>query len=144
MSHHKATLRVFSDELSLEELTAVMGLPSSGGHTKGESKKRSVKSWSSSYWPLESKSSSEWVEDHIEELVNWLESKSEDYARIRSSCFADLFCLVATIGGQAGVVIHRDLMPRLIALGLSVVLDIHDGGEPEEEQQEIKPATVNQ
>ena len=125
MERARVTLRVYSDHLTADEISACLDRKPEHGHSKGDVNPRTGKAFQESLWWIKSVSTSDDLEDHIEEMVEYLEANRAQFDKTRDRCSADLFCFFVTRGGQAGLVLQSDMMLRMANLGLRLVLDIY-------------------
>ncbi|WP_394615258.1 DUF4279 domain-containing protein [Lentzea sp. JNUCC 0626] len=125
---YKASLRVFSKSLALAELVAVLGEPAWGydiGDPVGrlpDGPRRTM-----SYWSLGSSAErTSPLDEHIAELVAFVEAHRREFGAIRSNVEIDIFCGVFTADdAQGGFTLTTDLMRRLAELDLEVGFDLY-------------------
>jgi hypothetical protein len=140
-SEYSASLRIFSDTLSLPEITRLLGAPTegydigepvSGRRSKGPKRTQTA-------WLLRSSSEgSVPLEVHVEEVVSFVEKRSAVIDELRSECRMDIFCGVFrgdleaparlslfVIALGCGFTLDPELTRRLAALRLSIGFDIY-------------------
>jgi hypothetical protein len=120
----KATLRVFSTARTLAELTGILG-PPDRGFSKGESSGPGGKQGPRTFWSWESRAGrSATFELHLQEVLSFIDAV-EGFEQLRQDCEADVFCMLSTTNGQGGANLSHELMARLGARQLSLVLDVY-------------------
>jgi hypothetical protein len=125
---YTASLRIFSTNKSLAELIAILGNPSDG-HDVGDaiSARHPERTHDASRWGLESTvGRTRRLEEHIDELVTFVENHRDIFTRLQADCEIDIFCGVFTSDNiNGGFVLEPSLAGRLHELQLLVVVDIH-------------------
>lgn len=122
-SRHSALLRIYSSEMDLSVLVSRFG--ESAKHSRSRSDlKRNGQPWGEAQWTRDSQIQSEWLEDLIEDHVSWLEDKLKEDPKVMTDCVGDIYCVLEPVDNQAGVLICREMMPRLAALNLSLLIGI--------------------
>ncbi|WP_350433171.1 DUF4279 domain-containing protein [Shewanella sp. H8] len=121
-----ATLRIFSSEVSPEQITELIGFnPTKVKSINPDSKykhERELNSWAYSTKNLSN--STDNVE-HLEIIINKLQGKSEVMNNFdQLNCSTDIFCFWDS-NGQGGPSMKVDLMSRLVALNLSISWDMY-------------------
>lgn len=125
---YSASLRVFSDTRPLSDLVARLG-SSSGGYEIGDpvSSRLLGRTHGQSMWRLESSVDRlHRLEEHIEELVGFVEKHQDRFVDLRADCHVDIFCGVfsgSTING--GFVLEPSLAGRLNVFRLPVVVEVY-------------------
>jgi hypothetical protein len=125
---YRASLDVFSETISLGDLTAALGSPSegydrgdlvSGRSPDGPKRERAG-------WILESKSGACILEDQIEELVVFAEEHRAAFDAFAPDLAARIFCGVFSgKDAQGGFTLEPGLLRRLADLDLPMVFDLY-------------------
>lgn len=119
----KATLRVKSDCLSLEEISGVLGKPTKG-FSKGQEFGKAKKRRSHSQWMLTSNDDSCSLQGAIEELLHfYLESSLS--ADVKVNTTIDIFCMVSSDNGQGSFTLDSNLYEMLSKAGLNITFDFY-------------------
>ena len=131
MIRSKVTLRIHSDELTLEDIANILGYSSAlrnysigdmrGGRTNKKPSKYSL--WSLSSDTLIPEDSD--FDKHIESILDFIEKHSKKFDVVRADSDLDLFCFLSTDGSQGGAVISYELAERLADQKLNLVLDLY-------------------
>jgi len=125
MLDFKATLRISSDKLTLEEIKLFFGEPTKGfsigdDYSKGKCKRKFT------LWSLESsKSSSDSLESHLENILNYLDAKKLDIPILEGDYEADIFCMLSSDNGQGGATLSASMMEKISSYNLKLVLDVY-------------------
>lgn len=122
-ARHRCVLRIYSKDLSLADIEEAFGKSYKYSHDKNDSK-RNGDIWGESMWSRNSPVSGEWLEDQIDEHIAWLVPIIKDIPNIFDMISCDLYCTLVARDGQAGVVIHRSLMPDFMFLKMSIIFDV--------------------
>jgi hypothetical protein len=121
----KATLRIFSKEMSLDDLTKKLGNPTSG-YSIGDEYSKSKKKREMSFWALKSSSKgNESLDFHIRKLLSFIDSKNSEIVEISDKCDFDIFCMLSSDNGQGTTVISEALQKLLSKYKLNIVLDLY-------------------
>jgi hypothetical protein len=125
----QATLRIFSDEMSLDFVSQAFGMNPTRVYLKGQPKgprsphvinKESV-------WLIKSPlpDNSE-LADHIAHLLVLLEDRASAIQSIRSRITSmDIFCMYSSDNGQGSAVLDAKLIQRLAKQDIDVVFDLY-------------------
>ena len=124
-----ASLRIYSQFLTAEEIGRLLqsvpthsfekGTPISTRNPTGPARDQSI-------WVLSSRlDGSKHLDEHIEELVTFIEQKLPQLEKLCSSCEIDLFCGFSFAGGQGGFELGSALLKRLTALPVDIVFDLY-------------------
>jgi len=123
----RASLRVASARLSLEDITAALETPPTRGVRAGSPIGRLDPTHvrQESIWLLET-SLGEGVslDAHLEELTSFAEAHVQQMVQLRPSCDLDMRCAFASESGQGGFVISSNLLRRLGQLELELWIDL--------------------
>lgn len=128
MLETKVTLRILSKVRALSELNRVLGPLSRGfsigdpmGH-EGRSRERTFCAWESGL-PYAAA-----LESHLREVLTFIDSIGglED---IRKDCEVDVFCMLSTTNGRGGTLLPHQLMTKMAALELDIVIDVYGDSE---------------
>ncbi|GLY53760.1 DUF4279 domain-containing protein [Lentzea sp. NBRC 102530] len=125
---YKASLRVFSTSLVLAELVAALGEPARG-HDIGDPVGRLPDGArrTMSYWSRAGRAErTSPLDEHIAELVAFVEAHRREFDALRGDVEIDIFCGVFTADdAQGGFTLTVDLMRRLAELELEVGFDVY-------------------
>ena len=125
---YTASLRVLSTNKSLAELIALLGDPSDGHEVGGPvSARLPGRTREGSRWDLKSTvGRARRLDEHIDELVTFVEKHRNTFARLQADCEIDIFCGVFTSDNvNGGFVLEPSLAGRLHELQLPVVVDVY-------------------
>jgi hypothetical protein len=121
----KATLRVFSKELTLEQLTQKLGEPTTG-YSIGDEYARGKRIRKMSFWATRSSCSTDTtLECHIRQMLTFLDSKTQAFNTIKAKCEIDIFCLFSSDNGQGSALFTSKLAKLLWDHDIDVTLDTH-------------------
>jgi hypothetical protein len=126
---YTASLRVFSETISLAELTEALG-SASKGYDRGDLVSRRIpdgKRHQRAGWFLESEARRvKRLEDQIEDLVAFVEERRETFDALAPRVEKDIFCgIFSGQSAQGGFTLEPALLRRLADLGLEVVFDLY-------------------
>jgi hypothetical protein len=126
---YTATLGVFSETLSLAELTAALGTPSSG-HDRGDpvsSRNAEGPKRKNARWSRESEGQRQRrLEDQIEDLVLFMEMHQDAFQALAPVVWRDIWCGVFSgEDAQGGFNLEPDLLRRLADLHLPMIFDLY-------------------
>lgn len=125
MLEFKATLRVTSTKHSFEQLRNFLGEPTKG-FSLGDVFSNDNKKRKHTYWALEStRSPNGQLESHLEELLDYVDSRSTLFNNIKQECDIDIFCMLSSDNGQGGAVLSSRVMKRLSSCGFDLVFDVY-------------------
>ena len=130
----KASLRIFSQTLTAEEITDRLQLTPSRSHTKGLQKSSRVQiSWKEHLWLLECPLGDESdLTRHLRWLLDKVETKADVLSNLSGDCRLDFFCGFASENGQGGFTLDPTTLARLAALKIPVSLNLHPPGPIDE------------
>lgn len=121
----KATLRVSSKVLTLEEITRSLGEPTSG-FSIGEKFSYGKRSREFSYWAWELEAEvGVSLESHIAKLLDVVHGLEQGLVAIRDQAKIDVFCRLSSNNGQGGAVFPASLMQQMADYGVDCVLDLY-------------------
>lgn len=127
----KATLRVSSKELTLNELKSALGNPTSGFSIRDEFS-RSRKKREFSYWAWELKPEKRVsLESHISKILQKIDAHKESFSAIKNKVDVDVFCMLSSDNGQGGAVFSSKLIKLMEPHGINVVFDLYMESEDE-------------
>lgn len=131
-----ASLRILTKEISPRVISETLGLPPSRQHLKGElrSKRNPLSSvFEENLWIYESPlSSSCELHEHIDAILQLLESKGSALDAIRDRCTAiDVFCMFSSENGQGSAELSLDLLRRLAKQQVDLIIDLYPPGSPD-------------
>ena len=121
----KVTLRVFSNKLTLEQISNVLGKPSYGSSI-GDVYSRQQKKREHTFWGLESLFNSNPVGMHIAEMLEFVDINYEAINQLKQNgCTVDFICLLSSNNGQGGFSLSLDIMQSLVERDLAVTFDFY-------------------
>lgn len=121
----KVTLRVFSQTYSLAQISRVLG-QAGKGFSVGDVYGKSNRQRDMTLWSMETTLSGDSsLELHLNEVISFLEEKSEGLEMLSEKCSLDVFCMLRTVNGQGGAVLPCTTMEILSRRRVAVVLDIY-------------------
>lgn len=121
----KVTLRVFSANYTLAELSAILGMPTDG-FSVGDIYGRNARVREETFWSLESSlPSSVELEAHVNEIISFLDGKKELMLRLVDKCEVDLSCMLRSTNGQGGTFLSCDVIEKLHHHKLSIAFDVY-------------------
>lgn len=131
-----ATLRIFSETLEVEQITALVGLKPTRFYLKGDPlSARSSQLRRTNAWLLMSGvAEDQGVDVHLVCLLDLIEPKADMLRSLCPMCKVDLFCGFSSTHGQGGTVLDKDLLGRLSALGLDLKIDLYPPGPIQDEE----------
>tara|TARA_B100002049_G_scaffold237062_1_gene225915 strand:+ start:1035 stop:1409 length:375 start_codon:yes stop_codon:yes gene_type:complete len=118
----KATLRIKSDKLSLEEICTVMGEPSKR-FTKGQEFGKAKRSRPHTQWNLEIDLGNENMQDCLMKILEIY--NASELGSIRSMCDVDVFCMLSSDNGQGSFILDNRIYQKMNNAGLTVVFDFY-------------------
>ncbi|MGB7158009.1 MAG: DUF4279 domain-containing protein [Tepidisphaeraceae bacterium] len=123
----RATFRISSNELSPEAMGDALGLRPTASHRKGELvSKRSAGVRKEHCIRIESAlPTSDPLERHLAALCDLLEPVAPKLAGIAHDCEYDIFCGFSSGNGQGGFTLSPELLNRLAALKVELVVDLY-------------------
>jgi hypothetical protein len=125
----KVTLRVFSADYTLMDLTRILGEPTKG-FSVGDTYSRGKNKREQSLWALESTSlPTESFEVHLKEIINFLDGKVEEVAGLVARCKLDLFCMLSSDNGQGGALLSSLTMEKISRYNLDMQFDVYASAE---------------
>jgi hypothetical protein len=125
---YKASLRVFSQTLTVAELTGALGEPTESHdrgdpvskHRPGEAKYRNA------MWRLGSAlEETAPLDQHISALLDYTDTNREGFVAISEQCEIDIFCGIFSGRDQGGFTFEPELSRRLAEADLAVGFDIY-------------------
>lgn len=119
----KATLRVKSDNLTLTEISNVLGEPTKG-FTKGQEFGKAQRKRPHTQWILvtdENNDSS--MQNHVIKLLEFFLEK--DLSSIEADCEIDIFCMLSSDNGQGSFTFDKKIYEKLMNTGLSITFDFY-------------------
>ena len=123
----RATFRVWSDALSPEMIAGALGLKPTELHRKGEAvSKRTTAVRKEHCIRIESSlPTSDPLQRHLEALCDLIEPVAQKLAAIADQCEYDIFCGFSSGNGQGGFTLSPELLNRLAALKIELVVDLY-------------------
>ncbi len=123
----KATLRVFSEDYSLSELSKLLGKPSKG-FSNGDKFSSGKKTRDISFWSFETThvDPRESLDNHLSEIIQYVEGRTEAFSKLKkSNCKIDITCMLDSDNGQGGARLSINSMKCLSELGLDLSFDVY-------------------
>lgn len=124
-----AALRIHSQDLTTEKISALLGRQPTRAFAKGE--RMSPRNPSSAVfgehlWILESgETTLTPIENHIATLVTFIEEKLSFLTALAETCEMDIFCGYSPSGEQGGFTLDGKILTALTAIPLDLVFDIN-------------------
>jgi hypothetical protein len=127
------TFRIFSEELSLEEISRALGLEPTAARAKGEllspRNPRSMRA-KANLWMLESGvAPTEALTSHLSAMLDVVEAKSATLQELSRQCKFDFFVGFSSENQQAGDVVKHAVLTRLAKWPIDLVLDLYPPSE---------------
>jgi hypothetical protein len=129
---YRASLRVFSPSLRLDDLRDRLGEPTNG-HDIGDpvSSTPGARTWPDTAWRLESSvDRTRGLDEHVVVLVEYVEARRPAFAALPDTCSIDIFCGLFAGDSQGGFTFRPSLLARLAELRLPVGFDLYSIVEP--------------
>jgi len=124
-----ASLHISSETIALNDICEILNTNASHSHERGSPvSPRNPNSplRQKNLWILNSSlEDSLPLENHIEELVTFLELKYDALKKLFSKCEIELFCGFSSTCGQGGFVLTADLLKRISVFPIDIVLDLY-------------------
>ena len=124
-----ASLRISSEIITLKEICEILNTNASSSFAKGtrlNAKNPNSLLRPENLWILNSNLNDLLpLEKHIEELINFLEEKSENLKELIGKCGFEMFCGFSSTSGQGGVLLSANLLKRITVFPIDVVLDLY-------------------
>jgi hypothetical protein len=130
-----ASLRISTKEANSDFISSALQVFPSVQHSKGERRsKRNPKSsiFEESIWIYRSSlPNSTELHEHIENILDLLESKQEVLNSIRSRVTEmDIFCMFGSEDGQGSMELATSLLHRLAKQNINLILDLYPPSAP--------------
>lgn len=131
-----ASLRISTEELSLDFISSALQISPSAQYLKGEHRsKLNPKSsiFEESLWIYHSSlPKTAELHEHIEALLDLLESRRVMLESIRSRVtLMDIFCMFSSENGQGSMELDPLLLRRLVSQKISLILDLYPPSKSE-------------
>jgi hypothetical protein len=126
-----ASLCIYSETISPEEITARMGVPASRSHQKGQpvsSRTPSVLRRESNWILVSPLEDTQDLASHLRWLADIIEPRIEVLRALLPKCKIKLFCGFSSDSGQGGTVLDSALLARLGKLPMDLTLDLYPPG----------------
>jgi hypothetical protein len=124
-----AALRIHSAVLDAQAITNALQTEPTRTSIKGDlMSPRNPRStlFGANMWVLESQLAPESsLEDHIKNLVEFIEQRLPTMKELMKNCQADLFCGYSSDNEQGGVYLEAETIKRLTVIPIDLVLDIY-------------------
>jgi len=119
-SWNAATVRIFSETLSREEIAERLGL-------EPEPPRKNVSPRLRQPWVMNSRLDryAHTLEDHIRDVLDRLADRREELVALGTEVRCDLFLGFSGMDGQAGSVLTREVVSEAASFGLSITLDVY-------------------
>ncbi len=132
-----ASLRVYSETVSIEEITQLLQLQPTRVLVKGSKvDPNHPKSYvhPGNLWILvSSQDSSQSLESHIAYLVELMEQRIDAWESLLKDCKADLFCGFSSVNGQGGFTLSASLLKRITIIPIALTLDLYPPDSTQDE-----------
>jgi hypothetical protein len=124
-----ASLRICSPSVSAEEISQRLHAQPSQAHKLGDPvyRRRPLGlRFSQHVWILDgSVASTEPVKKHLDELVLFVENRSQEVMQLAPSCELDIVCAYSPLGEQGSFAVPEALLKRLAVFPISLVIDVY-------------------
>ncbi|MBB1327389.1 DUF4279 domain-containing protein [Pseudoalteromonas sp. SR45-1] len=118
----KASLRVKSDSLSLEEIVYNLGEPTKG-FSKGQEFGKVKKKRPHTQWMLTTDEESS-MQEAIDQLLCFYLERSIN-SDLKAKASIDIFCMISSDNGQGSFTIDSSLYEKLLKAGLKITFDFY-------------------
>lgn len=120
----KASLRIFSEQLSCSDITKFIGIQPTKFHEKGSPvSKNSTSIRDESLWVYSPELSGD-LEDQIQSLANTL-IETDSVNIIKDEVTMEFFCSVSSDNGQGSVFLDSSIISKLSSLGIELSIDYY-------------------
>ncbi len=124
-----ASLRISSETITLNEICEKLNTRATRSYERGSPvnpKSSNSPLRQENLWILKSSLDDTLpLERHIEELVNFLEHNIDVFKTMFPKCEIELFCGFSSTYGQGGCILTSDLIKRISAFPIDIVLDLY-------------------
>jgi hypothetical protein len=123
----KASISIYSETLTPEEIGTRLQLTASKSHTKGSLKSARVPiPWKNSFWALDSPLEDQRnMSDHLKWLLDVIDPKADALKDLSEHCKVLFFCAFASENGQGGFTLDAATLTRLAKLGIPFSLNLY-------------------
>lgn len=130
-----ASLRISSKSLSVTRISSILKTEPSRSIEKGSPISLRIPSpplSEESRWLLNSGvDDSEPLEEHIRKLLSYIEQNITAFKTLLVDCEVDMRCAFSSDSGQGGFVLDAELLKRLSAIPIDMVVSLYPPGESE-------------
>lgn len=124
-----ASLRICSDNVTLEQISQQLRAQPSQSHKLGDpvNRRRPLGlHFKRHVWILDSSiASKEPVKEHLNELMLFIEDRAQEVLQLLPNCDFDIVCAYAPSGEQGSFVMPASLVKRLGAFPVNLVVDVY-------------------
>jgi len=126
-----ASLRIWSDSLSLADISAALGTPPTRGRDKGAprtGRAAGIGPYKETLWLLESSSPRRLpisVGEHVKPLVRFMEQKREALTTLLATCTMDWFCSYFQSAGRGGFSLAGSVLRWFPFFDMGLTLDVY-------------------
>lgn len=128
-ARNKASLRIHSDILSAEQISEILNMQPDGFNVKGvkvvpDHPKGFVHP--SHMWRLESDANEmEPLDQHISRLIDFIESRENDFKNLQPNCKFDIFCGYFPNGWTGQLNLSPELLKRLTLVPIKILIELY-------------------
>ena len=124
---YSATLRIFGDNLDMEEISARLGLQPTNSHRKGERRSNRSLGYRHDLWSYRpAVKETEPLHEHINVLWGLLKPRKRYLLRLKKSVSVDVFCCYRTNCDTAGIEVPHTSLEMFtelqIPFGVSIIV----------------------
>lgn len=123
MLRAKATLRVFSSDMSLEDLNSILGV-CTDGYSKGTNWRRG-KVREDSLWMYSPNNTNRELEDLLGEIFDKLDGSWRRLVERSGEVSIDVFALIDSDNGQGSFSLSSGIMRRAAQKDIGIVFDVY-------------------
>ena len=125
----RCSLRISSKTITCERITQALGVEPSSAGNKGDPISRHAPQSGIrdlSTWILESGiGTSQPLEEHLEALLPFVESRAAALRQLTADCKLEIFCGFSSGNGQGSLVMGHRALKTIGSVGFDVVLDLY-------------------
>ena len=129
----KASLRIHSTVMDVKSITNVLQTEPTQAAKKGSlMSPRNPKSavFEANMWVLDSRLESDHsIEDHINNLLEFIERKLPYIKELMENCQFDLFCGYSSDSGQGRICLEAEMVKRLTVIPVDLIFDIYTSSQ---------------
>lgn len=122
-----ACLRIHSQTLTIDAIAEYLNMRPSKSFAKGTLLSPRIPKGprrESSLWILETASPSDNLQDHIAEIVGFIESRSAKMQELSRECVFDVFCELSSNVEMPTLLLKAEILRRLELVPVDLVIDV--------------------